>query len=111
LLRWCQCIPDETLPLDDFIPPMRDETIDNVNVFRRVLKESFREDLATRTGRTADQELTRRIQAGIDGWSYLNKLQPEIMAFSRQWGASIRKQQEQQSKAEAESRLLKEQDE
>lgn len=111
MLRWCQCIPDETLPLDDFIPPMRDETIDNVNVFRRVLKESFREDLATRTGRTADQELTRRIQAGIDGWSYLNKLQPEIMAFSRQWGASIRKQQEQQSKAEAESRLLKEQDE
>lgn len=106
LMRWCRTVPSDTLPLDDFIPPMKkgdDEVIiDNVKVFRQVLRASFRDELVVddSTGAANQQKaqaaaLTKRVQLGMDGWRQLNSLQPEIMAFHRQWGASIRRKQEQ----------------
>lgn len=100
LLRWCRDIPDETLPLDKFIPPIMQgsaggETvvIDNVEVFQRVLRESFREDVSS------PQDLTERIQTGLNGWQQLNRLHPEIMAFHRRW-VTKNQQQNQQPKKE-----------
>ena len=112
LMRWCQDIPDETLPLDDFIPPLRDQVvIDNVKVFRQVLRESFREEVSYTAGKR-QLTLTERIQVGLDGWRQLNQLHPEIMAFYRQWGASIRQQQQakQQQQQQQQQHTLKEQD-
>lgn len=93
-MRWCDGVPSSTLPLDDFVPPLRGKTIDNVKVFKQVLRESFRENIPNDGGPIS---LTGRIQEGLDGLRQLNQLQPEIMAFNRQWGESIQKQQKQQA--------------
>ena len=88
-MRWCQDIPP-TLPLDEFIPEMRGVVMDNVKVFQTILRESFREDSSV--------PVAERIQEGISGLRQLNRARPDIEAYSRQWGESIHKMQERQSK-------------
>jgi hypothetical protein len=80
LMRWCKEIPPR-LPLDEFIPPMRGMVMDNVKVFRKVLRESFREESAI--------PVTERIQKGVSGLRQLNLAKPHIAAYNRKWGEQI----------------------
>jgi hypothetical protein len=84
-MRWCKEIPP-MLPLDEFISPRRGMTMDNVKVFRQVLRATFREESAV--------PVTERIQDGVSGLRQLNLARPHITAYSRQWGENIRNMHE-----------------
>lgn len=87
LMRWCNDIPP-SIPLDEFIPPMRETVMDDVGVFKRLLREEFREPVPNKDA------LKLRIQTGLEGMRQLNEVHPEVMAYSRQWGERIRKKQQ-----------------
>lgn len=67
--------------------------MDDISVFRSVLREEFREELA------AEESLTDRIQVGLQGLRQLNEIHPQVMQYSRQWGERIKKTKEQQTSA------------
>ena len=93
MMRWCNEIPPN-IPLDEFIPPMRDTIMDDVSVFKTVLRQEFRDPVPDET------ILKERIQTGLEGLRQLNEIHPDVMAYSRQWGQRIRSnKQQRKSKA------------